>query len=719
MNTLVSPNRRMLIAGAPEGLDAILMAELARATPGGVLHIARDDQRMAATAEVLEFFAPDVTVLELPAWDCLPYDRVSPNTDISSTRMATLGRLAVAATPGPTVVVTTVNAVLQKLPARDTVAGALFSAKPGDRIDLGDLSGFLERNGYSRASTVMEPGEFAVRGGIVDIFAPDGMEPLRLDLFGDTLETVRVFDPLTQRTTGTRDQANLLPVSEVHLDAASIRRFRAGYVELFGPATVSDHLYESVSAGLKHQGMEHWLPLFYEQLETVFDYLPGAAITLDYLAEDARDARVAMIDDYYQARKEATEERALSAPRYKPLPPDRLYLSVGDWEKYLAARTVQDFTGFQTPERTATKDAGGRHGRDFAPERTQPDTNVFDAVRGQLNTLRADGKRVLIACYSIGSRERLEGVLKDHDVTGLANVEHWGELANADTGVMGVAVLPLEHGFVSAELAVITDQDILGDRYTRKPRRTRRAENFLTESSSLSVSDIVVHKDHGIGRFEGLKTIDAAGAPHDCLYLVYHGGDKLYVPVENIDVLSRYSSDLPSVQLDKLGGSGWQARKSKLKERIRDMADQLITIAAARELKTIAPMPPPEGLYEEFCARFPYQETDDQLRAISDTVDDMAKGKLMDRLVCGDVGFGKTEVAMRAAFIVAMDGKQVAIIAPTTLLARQHTKNFIERFSGLPIEIRQLSRLVTSKQASETRQGLADGHVDIVIGTHA
>jgi transcription-repair coupling factor (superfamily II helicase) len=714
-----APLRRTLIAGAPEGLDAILVAELARKTPGGVLHIARDDQRLAATADVIRFFAPDVAVLTLPAWDCLPYDRVSPNSDISATRMATLGHLASLGSPGALVVITTVNAALQRLPARKTVADALFSARPGDRLDLGELSIFMERNGYTRASTVMEPGEFAVRGGIVDIFAPDGFEPLRLDLFGDTLETVRVFDPLTQRTTGTRDVANLLPVSEVRLTPEAISRFRASYVELFGPATRSDPLYEAVSAGRKHQGMEHWLPLFQENLETIFDYLPDGAVTIDYLAEDARDSRGAMIEDYYRARENAPDEGALGSPRYKPLPPDRLYLDAAAWDEIIGGRTVQDFSGFQTPDRAAVRDAGGRHGRDFAPERAQPDVNVFDSVRDHINALRNSGKRVLIACYSLGSCERLEGVLRDHDVAQVEMIEHWSELQQADPSITGVTVLPLESGFESGDLAVLSEQDILGDRHTRRPSRSRRAENFLTESSSLSAGDIIVHKDHGIGRFEGLKTIDAAGAPHDCLFLVYHGDDKLYVPVENIDVLSRYSSDMASVQLDKLGGSGWQARKSKLKERIRDMADQLIAIAAARELKSAKPLPPPEGLYQEFCARFPYQETEDQLGAIDDAVQDLSTGKLMDRLVCGDVGFGKTEVALRIAFIAAMDGKQVAIVAPTTLLARQHYKTFTERFAGLPIEIRQLSRLVTTKDASLTREGLASGQVDIVIGTHA
>ncbi|MFP3943620.1 MAG: transcription-repair coupling factor, partial [Alphaproteobacteria bacterium] len=496
--------------------------------------------------------------------------------------------------------------------------------------------------------------------------------------------------------------------------------FRRGYVAAFGAVTDDDPLYEAVSAGRKYQGMEHWLPLFYEKVETVFDYLPGAPVTLDPLAEEAREERLAHIADYYQARADAagTPATAFGAPRYKPLPPDALYLMAEEWARELEMRAVRAFSPFKAPEGPHTVDAGGARGRNFAPERKREGVNVFDALATHIEALHKDRKRVMIACWSKGSRERMGTVLADHGVEAAEPVPGWREAQKLGRGSVALSILGLEHGFETADFAVIGEQDILGDRLIRR-RRGRRAENFLTEASSLPQGDLVVHVDHGIGRYEGLRTIDVAGAPHDCLELIYHGGDKLLLPVENIELLSRYGTDDGNVHLDRLGGHNWQARKARLKERIRDMAERLIKVAAERALQPADAYHPEQGLYEEFCARFPYEETEDQERSIADVIEDLGKSTPMDRLVCGDVGFGKTEVALRAAFVAAMSGKQVAIVVPTTLLARQHYSTFTERFAGWPLTVRQLSRMVGTKKAGETRKGLADGSVDIVIGTHA
>ncbi len=718
IENLLGGGERLWISGAPDGMEALVLADLARQSAGGVLHIARDDARLAATVAALEFFAPELEVLTLPAWDCLPYDRVSPNPVVCSRRMGTLSRLAEAEPKTGTVLATTVSAVLQRLPPRSTIAGATFRAAPGDVIPRESLTTYLGLNGYLRAGTVVEPGEYAVRGGIVDIFPPEGGEPLRLDFFGDTLESVRVFDPVSQRTTGTRGRADLLPVSEIRLDPDTIARFRSGYTEEFGAVTDADPMYEALSAGRRHQGMEHWLPLFHEGLETVFDYAPQAAVTLDHLAEDARDSRLAMIADYYQARRSAYEGATGYGSLYKPLPPHRLHLSAEDWEKALDKRPTAAFTAFRLPDEAAASDAGARDGRDFGPERAQREINLFDAVRDHISALLAN-HRVLITCHTMGSRERLEGVLKDHGIDGLTPVAHFSEAERLAPGSVALAVLPLDKGFEMPGLAVISEQDILGDRMSRRPRRARRADDFLTEASTLGSGDIVVHVEHGIGRFDGLQTIEVAGAPHDCLVIIYDGDDKLYLPVENIEMLSRYGTGEAAVRLDRLGSSQWQARKARLKKRIRDIANQLIAVAATRARRTAEALLPPPGIYEEFCARFPYEETEDQNRAIEDLLADLGSRKLMDRLICGDVGFGKTEVALRGALVAAMEGRQVAIVVPTTLLCRQHFATFTERFAGLPLEIRQISRLVSSGKAAETRKGLASGHVDIVIGTHA
>ena len=336
-----------------------------------------------------------------------------------------------------------------------------------------------------------------------------------------------------------------------------------------------------------------------------------------------------------------------------------------------------------------------------------------------VHALQGNGKRVIIAMWSDGSRERMSHVLADHGLVNLANVSDYPDALKRPRPEIALAVLGLESGFETADLAVVAEQDILGDRLVRRRRASKRPEDFIAEVTSLDAGDLVVHVDHGIGRFVGLQTIEAGGAPHDCLELHYAENAKLYLPVENIELLSRYGSEEAGVQLDRLGGAGWQTRKARLKNRIREMAGELIKIAAARLLREAPRLTVAHGMYEEFCAGFPYDETEDQETVINTVIDDLASGKPMDRLVCGDVGFGKTEVALRAAFIAAMSGKQVAVIVPTTLLARQHFKTFTDRFRGFPVKVAQASRLVPNADLKLVKQGLADGTVDIVVGTHA
>ncbi|HAQ77796.1 MAG TPA: transcription-repair coupling factor, partial [Hyphomonas sp.] len=341
--------------------------------------------------------------------------------------------------------------------------------------------------------------------------------------------------------------------------------------------------------------------------------------------------------------------------------------------------------------------------------------NVFEAAIAHAKRLQSDGRPVVFAAWSVGSADRLINVMADHGLTDLALVHSLDAAKKTDFTVVEI---PLESGFETPDVALISEADILGDRLAG-PRRKRKTANFISDAAALNPGDLIVHIDHGVGRYVGLKTLDLTGAPHDCLHLEYAGGDTIFLPVENIDLISRYGAEDSENQLDRLGGAGWQTRKAKAKKRILEMAAELMHIAAARELKRADAVNAGQGLYEEFAARFPYEETDDQLNAIEDVIGDLASGKPMDRLVCGDVGFGKTEVALRGAFVAAMSGKQVAVIAPTTLLARQHYKTFAERFAGWPLKVRQLSRLVGAKEAAETRDGIADGSVDVVVGTHA
>ncbi|MHA3978648.1 transcription-repair coupling factor [Halovulum sp. GXIMD14794] len=705
---------RATIGGAPEGFDATVLAGLAARGSAPVLHVARDAARLEAMRAALAFFAPQLPVMAFPAWDCLPYDRISPAAEISAARMSVLAALA-DKPKGPMVVLTTLAAATQRVPARATIHDARFSARVGEQIDVDALRSFLVRMGFAQTPTVTEPGDFAVRGGLIDIFPPGVPQPLRLDLFGDVLDGIRRFDPGTQRSGASEKRIDLAPASEVILDADAIQRFRQTYRASFGAAGSDDPLYEAVSAGRKHQGMEHWAPFFHDRMETLFDYLPGAPVVLDDKLEAARDARWTSIEDQYQNRAEALKSRDRMETVYKPVPPDQLYLDGDAWDAALDDHAVRQLSVLPQPTGLGVTDAGGRVGRNFAPERQREEISLFGALAEHVRERRGES-HVILATYSEGARERMGTLLEDADLTGAQVLEDFRKLPEGKGGLF-LAVLGIESGFTTPGLTVITEQDILGDRLIRAPRRRRRAENFLTEATSLHPGDLVVHLEHGVGRYTGLETLTAAGAPHECIALEYAGGDRLYLPVENVELLSRFGHE--EGLLDRLGGGAWQAKKAKLKERIKEMADQLIRIAAERALRTAPEFTPPDGLWDEFCARFPYQETDDQLNAISDVLEDLGSGRPMDRLVCGDVGFGKTEVALRAAFVAAMSGHQVAVIAPTTLLARQHAKAFAERFRGMPVKVRQLSRFVGQKEAGETREGLQKGTVDIVVGTHA
>ncbi|WP_050630781.1 transcription-repair coupling factor [Bradyrhizobium viridifuturi] len=724
---MLAPGRVLTIANVAEGAEGLVISDLARAIAAqpkrpavSLAVVCRDGARMQQLARALEFFAPDIAVMQIPAWDCQPYDRVSPHSGILAQRLTALAKLSrLTGSDKPLIVLTTVNAVVQRVPARDQVAAQALSVAPGNVVPMDSVVAWLEHNGYTRSSTVREPGEYAVRGGILDLYPAGLDQPVRFDFFGDSLESIRTFDAETQRTHLDMRGLDLVPVSEFQLTTETIRRFRMGYVAAFGAPERDDQLYEAVSEGRRHPGMEHWLPLFQERMDTLFDYLDGATIAIEPQGEDAARERFTQIADYYDARREALEHPG-SGAIYKPLPPDKLYLTEAEWTKLLGDAPLARLTPFAVPEGTADLfDAGARQGRNFAPERADSNVNVFEAVVGHIGALQSQRKKVIVALWSEGSRDRMGAMLRDHKLLNTTSVNTWRIVQATPRNETMLAVLGMESGFETDEFAVISEQDILGDRLVRPRKASRKLDNFISEVTSLTTGDLVVHVEHGIGRFVGLQTLEVSGAPHDCLELHYAAETKLFLPVENIELLSRYGSDSANVELDRLGGGGWQARKAKLKNRIREIAGELIKIAAERQLHEAPKFPLQPHVYDEFCARFPYEETEDQLGAITSTLKDLEIGRPMDRLICGDVGFGKTEVALRAAFAVALEGRQVAVVVPTTLLARQHSRTFTERFKGFPVNVAQASRLVSTKELNQTKKGLADGSVDIVVGTHA
>lgn len=712
---ILSAKAPLTLARVVRGSQPLVMADLARAAPQRAVFIAPDEAGMRSVADAAAYFAPELEIIELPAWDCLPFDRASPALTISAERLSALYRLQHKGRANQ-LLVTTVNAVLQRVLTPFRIREAVREFKPGMEIGRDSLAALLTRQGYSRVDTVVDAGEYAVRGSIVDIYPSGLASGLRLDFFGDELESLRLFDPSTQMTTGTLESHLLLPASEALLDDDTVKRFRSRYREQFGAVATQDPLYEAVSEGRRLAGMEHWLPLFEERLATVFDHLEkNDVVVIDQAAVQAGRDRLSDIADFREARAATAGQKAGS---YRPLGADALYLSEQEFTAALDSAPVHRAVIFDQAEGTETVDFGFSSAREFSAERGRGE-NVYEAAASHLKAVGKSGRRSLLAAYSQGSRARLASILGEAGAETVA-ADSWQEaLGLAAKGKTAALILPLDTGFANAELELLTEQDILGDRLVRRRKKRKNSDAFLAELAALEMGDLVVHTDHGIGKYLGLEPIKVGKSEHDCVMLEYLNGDKLYIPVENLEVLSRYGSTEEAVRLDKLGGEAWQRRRAQLKERIRAIAGELMHTAAARALRKAPVLEAEEGPYGQFTDRFPWEETDDQDRAISDVLGDLEEGRPMDRLVCGDVGFGKTEVALRAAFVAAMSGHQVAVIAPTTLLARQHYRNFSERFAGFPLKVGRLSRLVPAKEMKETREGLANGDIDIVIGTHA
>ena len=723
-----------IVYGVPEGQDARHLVARARElakTKKILVHVALDETRLAALEDLLHFFGPDLDLAVLPAWDCLPYDRVGPNTEIVAQRIVALSKLMEwKADPlyKPRILLTTVNAITQRVMPPESLASAHLSVKKKGRLDQSHLQRFLADNGYTRTETVREAGEFAVRGGIIDLFPTGQAEPVRIDLFGDEVESIRSFDPSSQRTTQDIGEFSLRPVTEFFLTQDAIDKFRAGYRQLFGVNQAGDPLYQAITEGRRHAGMEHWQPLFFERMATIFDYIDQPVMSFDAQAELSRQERQTQIEDFYQARltldkslaekkKKKESDVSLSGSLYHPVPPEKLYILNNEFEKFISGADAETLMPFAATTESGKTEA--RKSREFGDIRAQPELNLFREVGNFLKSQQSETRKVIVACYSNGARDRLKLMMEENGLKNFVSCDSFEEVRKLKSPQMGFVILALEHGFIADDLAVISEQDILGDRLARKGKRRKKADNFLKEVTALNAGDLVVHIDHGVGRFESLETLKAGGLLHDCLKLIYANGDKLFVPVENIEVLSRFGSDEGHVELDKLGGAGWQARKAKVKKDLMIMAEGLLKIAAERAVKKADILDVHTGPYNEFSARFPYQETDDQLRAIQDSISDLMSGQPMDRLVCGDVGFGKTEIALRAAYIAASNGMQVAVIAPTTLLARQHFNGFTERFKGLGYRIVQLSRLVTAKDMKSAKEEIESGSATIVIGTHA
>ena len=684
--------------------QAQVLVTLTQETQLSIVHVVPQDKDVAALAAICRFLDPDVEVLQFPAWDTLPYDRVSPAAAILSQRLAVLGRLC-QRSEKPYILLTTLNAISQKLPPKRELQTAHFIIRKGTPIERERLLEFLNDYGYRRSSKVMEAGEFAVRGSLIDLFPAGSDEGVRIDCFGDEVESLKRFDPLTQISDSPLESLALLPVSEVMLNAKTIARFREHYLESFGAVTRDNPLYEAISQGHIYAGMEHWLPLFYDSLDSLADYTSGAIFSMDHRISALHRERTEAIADYFNARQMHLKSKH-DGPPYHPVPVDALFLNHDQLLARFDRRPMCIMTPFAVDGATPLelKSAPQLFSRRHA--------EGVSAADVAMEFIGNSKKPVIVAANSFGSADRIYKLLKQDGALILADALRDAESSPSFT------VLPIEQGFETPSYLLLSEQDVFGERIIRTAKKKRPADAFMQEAASFSIGELIVHQEHGIGRYEGLITVEVNDTRHDCLKLIYDGGT-LFLPVENIDLVSRYGATDAPVALDKLGGVAWQKRKSAMKKRLKMAAEALMKVAAERAAKLATAFSPEAGLYDEFVRRFPYTETEDQLTAIDDVRADLNLGRAMDRLICGDVGFGKTEVALRAAFIAASGGAQVAVIAPTTLLARQHYYNFVARFRDLPFTIRMLSRLTTAKEAAQTRLDLAEGKVDIVVGTHA
>lgn len=717
---LNEPNKELIIEGISDSFTPFILAQILKKDENNrpIIFIARDNTNLENLSQNLRFIAPDVKQLVFPPWDCLPYDRAGPSLAVVGQRLKTLAKIVLQKELSACFILTTVNAISQKILPYAQLKEQITRLSVGDIFSMEKLIGTLENIGYQRCATVAEIGDYAVRGGLLDVFLVGNKTPLRLDFFGDKLETIKTFDVLSQRTIKSKKALYLIPLNEVLLNNNTITTFRKNYIKAFGAVKSNDGLYDSISHNRRFIGMEHWVSFFYETMESLFDYVPNAITVFEHLTEQSITHREQLINDYYQARHNQKSDTSFI---YNALEPSELYLTKEDIFNIVAHSKKVQLSAFKT-ECEATKDIITYEldvARNFISERKSPDINLFEALVDYLSAERAKGNKVLLASWSEGSQARLLQVLKDHNLEKIIKVNNLVEVLEDDRPQIFSAVLCLETGFLYNNLIVLSEQDIFGDRLIRQNKKAKKDANYIISANSLTQGDIVVHIKHGIGRFVGLRPIEALGVIHDCIELHYAGSDRLFIPVENIELLSRYGGEAASVTLDKLGGVAWQARKARLKKQLLLIAGDLINIAAERELKKAPIMSVHMGAYDEFVARFPYEETEDQDNSIKAVIEDLAAGKPMDRLICGDVGFGKTEVCLRAAFISAMSGYQVAIIVPTTLLARQHFKNFKARFEGFPIEVAQLSRLCSAKDRTKIREDIANGTIDIAVGTHS
>ncbi|MCR8714708.1 transcription-repair coupling factor [Stenotrophomonas indicatrix] len=686
------------------------LAQAARTHDAPLLVVARDNHganQIEADLHTLLGGDPSLPVVAFPDWETLPYDRFSPHPDIISQRLSALHRLP---TLKRGLVVVPVQTLLQQLAPRSYVIGGSFNLEVGQRLDLEAEKRRLESAGYRNVPQVMDPGDFAVRGGLLDVYPMGADEPLRVELLDEDIDSIRAFDPESQRSLDKVEAVHMLPGREVPMDDASIARVLATLRERFDVDTRRSSLYQDLKSGLAPAGIEYYLPLFFERTATLFDYLPAGSLPVVCVgAAEAAETFWTQTGERYEQRRHDVE-RPLLPPSALYLSPDLLRERLND------APRIEVWAADHA--RIAEAHALGDQPLPPLPVAAR-EAPAGDALKTFLGHYPG---RVLIAADSPGRREALLEVLQAAELKPPVVADLLSFLASDER--FAIAVAPLEDGFAldAPHIAVLTERQLFPER-AGSTRRTRRAgrepEAIIRDLGELTEGAPIVHEDHGVGRYRGLIAMDVGGMPGEFLEIEYAKGDRLYVPVAQLHLISRYSgASAETAPLHSLGGEQWSKAKRKAAEKVRDVAAELLEIQARRQARAGLALQVDRAMYEPFAAGFPFEETPDQLAAIDATLRDLASSQPMDRVVCGDVGFGKTEVAVRAAFAAASAGKQVAVLVPTTLLAEQHYRNFRDRFADYPMKVEVLSRFKSTKEIKAELEKVAAGTIDVIVGTH-
>ncbi|MDP1697613.1 MAG: transcription-repair coupling factor [Xanthomonadaceae bacterium] len=694
---------------ASASAQALALIGAAQQHSGLLLVVVRDTHGAHTLEQDLRVFAGDLPVLHFPDWETLPYDQFSPHPDIISQRIAALYRLPSVARG---VLVVPASTLMQRLPPTRFIGGNALMVRKGQRLDMDAEKRRLEAAGYRNVGQVLDPGDFAVRGALLDIYAMGADAPYRIELFDDEVESIRSFDPESQRSQHPVEEVSLLPAREFPLDDAACNAVRRRLSERFDIDPRRCPLYQDLKQGGTPAGIEYYLPLFFDEgsTQTLFDYLGDN--TLAVIASDAFDAA----DGFWAQTAERYEQRRHDLER-PVLPPDELYLAPDALRTRLNAMARIEWCPSGHPRHAEAHRLG-----------EQPAPNLPLAQKGEpaaalKSFLGNYPGRVLLATDSAGRREALLELL-DADGIKPATVADWHAFLADTNSRWAITVAALDDGFALTEpvLTVLTERQLYPER-AAQPRRRKRAgrdpDSIIRDLTQIAIGAPIVHEDHGVGRYQGLATLDAGGQTAEFLEILYAKGDKLYVPVAQLHLVSRYSGATPELApLHALGGEAWEKAKRRAAEKVRDVAAELLEIQARRQARKGLALTLDRAMYEPFAAGFPFEETPDQLAAIEAVIADLDRPTPMDRVVCGDVGFGKTEVAVRAAFVAANAGKQVAVLVPTTLLAEQHYRNFRDRFADWPIRVEVLSRFKSPKETRAALIQLASGGIDVVVGTH-